>query len=252
MKRLLILFTLLFCVPLHANLLKQSTNRNVEVLMIDASDNVTGKTGLTLTITASKDGGAFGSISPTVTELSSGWYSLALTSAHTNTLGDLALHITGTGANATDIRDQVVADLPGATVSSVTGDVGGNVVGSVASVTGAVGSVTSGVTVTTNNDKTGYSLASASLPVKKNTALNNFQFPIYGTSASSPTTGLSVSCQRAIDNGTFASCANSVSEIGTTGYYKVNFAAADLNGDTIVVRFYGTGVREKSITFITQ
>lgn len=40
------------------------------------------------------------------------------------------------------------------TVSSVTGNVGGNVVGS-------VGSVTAGVTVTTNNDKTGYALSSA-------------------------------------------------------------------------------------------
>lgn len=43
-------------------------------------------------------------------------------------------------------------------VGSVTGNVGGNVVGSVASVVGAVGSVTAGVTVTTNSDKTGYSL----------------------------------------------------------------------------------------------
>lgn len=43
-------------------------------------------------------------------------------------------------------------------VASVTGNVGGNVVGSVGSVTGAVGSVTSPVTVGTNNDKTGYSL----------------------------------------------------------------------------------------------
>lgn len=39
----------------------------------------------------------------------------------------------------------------GGAVASVTGNVGGNVVGS-------VGSVTAGVTVTTNNDKTGYSL----------------------------------------------------------------------------------------------
>lgn len=47
----------------------------------------------------------------------------------------------------------------GGAVASVTGNVGGNVVGSVGSVTGAVGSVTAAVTVGTNNDKTGYSLA---------------------------------------------------------------------------------------------
>lgn len=140
-------------------LLRQSTSRNLSVLMVDSSDHVTGKTGLTLTISASKDGGAFATITPTVTELATGWYSIALTTTHTNTLGDLAFHITGTGADPTDIVRQVVADLPGATVSSVTGavgsvtgNVGGNVVGSVAS-------VTAGVTVTTNNDKTGYSLS---------------------------------------------------------------------------------------------
>jgi hypothetical protein len=77
--------------------------------MTDSADHVTGKTGLTLTITASKDGAAFASISPTVTELSNGWYNLALTSSHTDTLGDLALHVTGAGADPTDLVMQVVA-----------------------------------------------------------------------------------------------------------------------------------------------
>lgn len=81
--------------------------------MVDSGDHITGKTGLTLTITASKDGAAFASISPTVTELATGWYSLALTTTHTNTLGDFALHITGTAADPTDIVDQVVTLLPG-------------------------------------------------------------------------------------------------------------------------------------------
>lgn len=82
---------------------KQSTAKNVMVLMVDSTDHVTGKTGLTLTITASKDGGAFGSISPTVTERGNGWYSLALTASHTDTLGDLALHITGAAADPADM-----------------------------------------------------------------------------------------------------------------------------------------------------
>lgn len=82
---------------------KQSVAKNVMVLMVDSTDHVTGKTGLTLTITASKDGGAFASISPTVTERGNGWYSLALTASHTDTLGDLALHITGTAADPADM-----------------------------------------------------------------------------------------------------------------------------------------------------
>lgn len=87
--------------------LKQSTAYNRVILMIDSTDHITGKTGLTLTITASKDGVAFASISPTVTELVSGWYKIALTSSHTDTLGDFAMHITGTGADPTDTLDQV-------------------------------------------------------------------------------------------------------------------------------------------------
>lgn len=82
---------------------KQSTAKNVMVLMVDSTDHVTGKTGLTLTITASKDGGAFASISPTVTERGNGWYSLALTASHTDTLGDLALHISGAAADPADM-----------------------------------------------------------------------------------------------------------------------------------------------------
>jgi hypothetical protein len=51
-------------------------------------------------------------------------------------------------------------NLTGNITGNLSGSVG-SVTGAVGSVTGAVGSVTGGVTVTTNNDKTGYSLASA-------------------------------------------------------------------------------------------
>lgn len=99
-------------------LLKQSTAANVMVFMTDSADHVSGKASLTLTITASKDGGAFASISPTVTERGSGWYSLALTTAHTDTLGDLALHVTATGADPSDLACRVVAGALDADVST--------------------------------------------------------------------------------------------------------------------------------------
>jgi hypothetical protein len=98
---------------------KQSTAKNVMVLMVDSTDHVTGKTGLTLTITASKDGAAFASIAPTVTERGSGWYSVALTASHTDTLGDLALHITGTAADPADMVLLVEAGSTDADVSAV-------------------------------------------------------------------------------------------------------------------------------------
>lgn len=97
---------------------KQSTAKNVMVLMVDSTDHVTGKAGLTLTITASKDGGAFASISPTVTERGNGWYSLALTASHTDTLGDLALHITGAAADPADMVLLVEAGATDADVST--------------------------------------------------------------------------------------------------------------------------------------
>lgn len=89
--------------------LTQSAAANVMVLMVDSTDHVTGKTGLTLTITASKDGAAFASISPTVTERGNGWYNVALTASHTDTLGDLAIRITGTAADPSDLVCRVVA-----------------------------------------------------------------------------------------------------------------------------------------------
>jgi hypothetical protein len=100
-------------------LLKQSTARNVSILMVDSSDHITGKTGLSagLTIYATKDAGTPATITPTVTELDAtnvkGLYNLALTTTHTNTLGELQLHITGSGADPTDVTHQVVTALPG-------------------------------------------------------------------------------------------------------------------------------------------
>lgn len=90
--------------------LKKSIAANVMIFMVDSADHITGKTNLTLTITASKNGAAFAPITPTITERGDGWYKLVLTTTHTNTLGDLCLHITGTGADASDIKMIVLFD----------------------------------------------------------------------------------------------------------------------------------------------
>lgn len=141
------------------SLYKQSTSANISFFMTSNTDNVSGVTGATVTVTISKNGAGFGSPGGSVSEIGNGWYYLAANTSDTGTLGDLLLHATASGANPTDDRHEVVLDLPGATVSSVTGavgsvtgavgsvtgNVGGNVVGSVASVTGAVGSVTGNV-----------------------------------------------------------------------------------------------------------
>lgn len=75
--------------------------------MVDSTDDISGKTGLTVTLTISKAGAAFASPANSPTELGNGWYSIVLTNVDTNTAGDLLYHATGTGANATDFSDQV-------------------------------------------------------------------------------------------------------------------------------------------------
>lgn len=92
--------------------LYQSTAANCMVFMTSSTDHVSGVAGATLTVTASKNGGIFGAMAPTVTDRGSGWYNLALAGGDTDTLGDLALHITATGCDATDMIYQVVAFNP--------------------------------------------------------------------------------------------------------------------------------------------
>lgn len=127
---------------------------------------------------------------------------------------------------------------------------------------GAVASVTAGVTVTTNNDKTGYALTAAydaaktaaqePQGIKKNTALNAFTFPIFDpTDHLTPKTGLAVTATRSLDGAAFAGCANAVSEIGATGYYKIDLAAADLNGEIVVLKFTATGGDPQTLTIRT-
>jgi hypothetical protein len=78
------------------------------VLMVDNSGQ--GVTGLTLTVTLSKAGSAYSSISPTVTERGGGVYMVAYTTSHTDTAGALALRCTGTGALPFDSIDQITVD----------------------------------------------------------------------------------------------------------------------------------------------
>lgn len=99
-------------------MLKQSAAVNLMVFMTQAADHITGLAGATLTITISKDGGAFASVAPTVTDRGNGWYAVALTVAHTDTLGDLALRATATSADPTDLLCRVVAGSLDADVSS--------------------------------------------------------------------------------------------------------------------------------------
>jgi hypothetical protein len=88
-------------------------------LMIDSSDHISGKTGLstaggspTLVVNISKNGGTFAAPSGSVTEVGNGYYKIAGNATDNNTLGPLIIHATGTGADPTDVEFMVVAFDP--------------------------------------------------------------------------------------------------------------------------------------------
>lgn len=94
-------------------LLKQSqTAKVIPFLLVLTSDHISPATGLTPTVTLSKNGAAFASPSGAVTEIANGWYKIAGNATDTGTLGSLLLHATGTGADPTDDRHEVVAYDP--------------------------------------------------------------------------------------------------------------------------------------------
>lgn len=94
-------------------LIKQSTStRALVFLMVDSSDHITGKTGLTPTVTLSKNGATFTSPSGAVSEIANGLYKVAGNTTDSNTLGSLILHATATGADPVDVEFEVVAFDP--------------------------------------------------------------------------------------------------------------------------------------------
>lgn len=92
----------------------------------------------------------------------------------------------------------------------------------------------------------------AGIKVKKNAALSGFTFyMVKSTDNVTPATGLTITGQVSIDGGAFAALTNSATEIGN-GVYTINLAAADLNGDTITLKFTASGANPEIITIITQ
>jgi hypothetical protein len=76
-----------------------------------SSDHVSDGTGRTMAVTISKAGGAFGNPSAgaaNATEVANGWYSYALSTTDTGTVGDLVVRLTGAGADNSERVLQVV------------------------------------------------------------------------------------------------------------------------------------------------
>ena len=96
--------------------LKQSTVYTRMFLVVQTADHISGLTGASPTVNISKAGAAFGAAAGSITEVANGWYKIALTTADTGTLGDLAYHITAASGDPTDFVDQVTANILGDTL----------------------------------------------------------------------------------------------------------------------------------------
>lgn len=93
--------------------LKQAqTAQPLIFLLVDSTDHITGKTGLSPTVTLSKSGGAFASPAGAVSEIGSGWYKVAGNATDTGTLGPLLLHASAAGADPVDVVFEIVAYDP--------------------------------------------------------------------------------------------------------------------------------------------
>lgn len=89
-----------------------TTTYPIVFLMVDANDHITGKTGLTPTVTISKNGGAFTAAAGTVTEIGHGWYAIGGHTTDRNTLGELIIHAEAPGADPVDERYEIASYDP--------------------------------------------------------------------------------------------------------------------------------------------
>jgi hypothetical protein len=86
-----------------------AAERRIPLLMLDEFDGFTAVTGLTVTVTVSKNGAAFGAAAGSVTEVANGVYYYEATAAELDTLGFIALRATGAAARDFLALGQVVA-----------------------------------------------------------------------------------------------------------------------------------------------
>lgn len=204
-------------------ILKQSTPYTRMFLMVSNVDHITGLTGAaaSMVVNLSKNGGIFGGNAGgagAITEVAYGWYKVALQMGDTATGGDLAYHITATGADSTDFVDQVQAQ-----VFTDLAIVGGS----------------------------GSQRALISDNLQQGVGLNGFTFLMVNSTTGIPQAGLVVTAQRSLGGGGFATCANSASIVDLgTGIYSINLAGSDLNAATVMLRFTASGASDLDILLI--
>ena len=86
--------------------------------------------------------------------------------------------------------------------------------------------------------------------IKKNTAINAYEFVMTDSTTHNPVAGKTVTATRSIDGAAFASASNAVTEL-SNGVYIINLSAADMNGNTVTFRFVASGCDDLFVLFLT-
>lgn len=98
--------------PVFGGYLKQSTAKTVRIYV--GIDGFQPRTGLVdanwITKSLAKAASVFSGVSPVITERAYGWYEVPLTSAHTDTLGELVLHLEDVQGDSVDVFWLVTVD----------------------------------------------------------------------------------------------------------------------------------------------
>lgn len=87
-------------------------------ILVRSADHISKLEGASPEVSLSKAGAAFATAAGSVAGVGLGHYYVDLTSVDTNTVGDLAYHISATSADDTDFIDQIIAGVTIATLSS--------------------------------------------------------------------------------------------------------------------------------------
>jgi len=205
-------------------LLKQSTATTIVVGPIVDSTDASAETGQTIAqadVLLWKEGGttlAQKNDSSSCTHRSNGLYTCPLNTTDTNTLGQLIVNVAKSGTLV--YRDDYMV-VPANVYNALVLD-------------------------------TAKLITAPQSNVKKNQALASFMFVMTDSTNHAPATGKTVTCTRSIDGATFAAgtLAN-VAEVGN-GMYKVDFAAADLNGNVVTLRATASLCDDTLVTIVTQ
>lgn len=88
--------------------------------------------------------------------------------------------------------------------------------------------------------------------LKKNQSIASFEFMMTDSTTHAPATGKTVTATRSIDGGALAAgTLGAVTEL-SSGFYKLDIPAADLNGNIVTLRFTAAGCDDTGMTLLME